>query len=58
MTQLVDSLTCWKLPCGTTTLELVVSGRSVAISLPGCGQVSAAAAAIDAGGEGQEAEKS
>jgi hypothetical protein len=35
----------WKPLCGTTKLELVVSGRSVAISLLGCGQLSAAAAA-------------
>ena len=31
-----------RLPCGTTTLELVTSGRSVAISVAALGQSSAA----------------
>src|SRR5215471_585892 len=33
----------WKLPTGSTTLELVMSGRSVSIGLPGCVHSSAAA---------------
>jgi len=35
----------WKLPTGTTRLEFVTSGRSVAISSVGCGHFSARAAA-------------
>jgi hypothetical protein len=42
---MLTPFSCWKLPFGTTRLELVMSGRSVAISLPGCGQDSDAAAA-------------
>ena len=37
----------WKLPTGTTRLEFVTSGRSVAISSDGCGQLSARASATD-----------
>src|SRR4051794_9336662 len=38
----------WKLPTGTTTLELVVSGRSVSMGALVCVQLSAAIAGVAA----------